>query len=379
MTKFNFKSTVCIFVVWAIFFFGVGATVDANGNKYGHIKQRLDAFFTNETETGLMNGVVLVAKKGKIIFEKAYGMANFEEGVALKKRTPFRIASMSKAFAATCIMQLHERGIISIYDTVDKYVPEFSEAYRFTIEQCMNHTAGVYPYLRDWTADTWNYIHLFHTPEQLLRYFIYQPLRFEPGEGYEYSNSNYLLLGIIIERVTGMPYEEYLEKNILKPLKMKDTEYDPGDGLYGNVLPVAYDNINSEPRIISDYLHASVAYSAFGMTSTARDLFLWDQALYTEKIISNESKELMFTPGTENYGFAWWIDSWEINGVPHKQIWHWGGYLGFQSIISRLVDDKVTVIILMNTTPPDFVIPNQLHHLLRGVTDVMFDPIYEQK
>jgi len=320
----------------------------ANGHGYGLIKQKLNTYFNHLETEEYFSGSVLVAKKGKVLLQKGYGYANIEENIQNRANTVQAIASLTKGFTSMSIMILIERGLINLNDTVDMYVPELPVGNLITIHQLLNHTSGLFEYTLN--PLVWDNTDKFHTPEDVLEYYIDQPLQFTPGTQWEYTNSGYITLGIIIDRVSGMSYRDFIRTNILNPLKMRHTSYDP----YETDFPykaIGYDDISIYPPLRSAYLHPTIPYSCGAIYSTVKDLYKWDQALYTDKLVSMETLEQIFTPGLNNYGYGWYIDNLEISGQLHKHIWHWGAYVGFHSYFSRLVEDKVTIILLLNTSP----------------------------
>ena len=346
MKKISMKTIVCLLVIWC--FTGIIFAKAGNGNAYGLLKQKLNAYFEQLAAEEYFSGSVLVAKDGKILLQKGYGLANIEEDIRNKSNTVHAIASMTKAFTAMSIMMLEERGLLSVNDTVDMYVPEIPYGDQITIHHLLNHTSGLFEYT--YNPDVWVNMDRFHTPEELLEYFIHEPLQFEPGTQWEYCNSGFVTLGIIIERISGMSYRDFIKTNILDPLKMRHTSYDPYDMDFPDKA-IGYDDISVSPPLRSPYLHPTVPYSCGAIFSTVKDLYKWDQALYTEQFVSAETLERMFTPGLGDYGYGWYIDNLEVNGKPHKQTWHWGAYIGFHSFFSRLIDDNVTIILLLNTSP----------------------------
>lgn len=371
MKRVRFKMFVCVLVIWSL----TTVTFAKPGKGYGHVKKELLEYFQQEEAARTFNGSVLIAEEGKILMQKGFGKANFETGKANTPDTVFAIASMGKAFATVCIMMLEERGLLSVYDTIENYIPEFPNGDIITIHQLMTHTAGLYLYIRDPNSPLWDKIDQYHTPEQLMEYFMYEPFRFEPGTDWEYCNSGYVLIGIIIERVSGMSYSEFLKTNIFEPLNMNHTFYDPYDEKFLNKRATGYiADISTNPPTPSGYLHASAAYAAGGIFSTLKDMYKWEQALSTDKLVSFASLDRIFTPYAADYGYGWWIDTFDIHGQHHNQIWHWGAYIGYHSLISRLVDDDVIVILLMNTDAPDPMYPDNVHRLLTGVTSIIYDP-----
>lgn len=339
------------------------------GHAYGLVKQDLKAYFQTLTDARAFSGAVLVARDGHILLNRGYGMASYEEGIRNRSDTVFAIASFTKAFAAMSIMILEESGALSVDDTVAEHIPGFPHGEEITIRNLLNQTAGLPEYLLN--PDLWANITLFHTPVELLGYFADEPLSFPPGTQHQYSNSNYVTLGVIIESVSGLPFRDFVRQNILDPLGMEQTSYDP----YGVDFPdkaTGYDDITVDPPIPSAiYAHPSIPFTAGGMYSTIEDLYRWDQALYTEALVSSATLERMFTPGFGDYGFGWYIDELEVDGQLHKQIWHWGSFFGFHGYISRLVDDRVTIIIQFNTSPSTDT-PEELRPMAEDVAAIVF-------
>jgi CubicO group peptidase (beta-lactamase class C family) len=330
---------------------------NGNGHAYGLVKHQLKAYFSQLEDEKTFNGSVLIAKQGKIIFKKGYGLANYEAGITNKPKTVMAIASMTKAFTSMSIMMLEERGLLSLDDTISDYIPEFPNSDQvdpgfpngdqITIHHLLSQSSGLFEYLNN--GDLWPNASQYHAPEDLLQYYVGEPLQFTPGSEFGYSNPNYVTLGIIIERVSGMSYRDFIQENILDPLKMRHTSYDPFEMDFPNKA-IGYDQI--DPPLVSMYFHPSISYAAGAIYSTVLDMYKWDQSMYTEKLVSFETLQKMFTPGHGDYGYGWWIDELDVDGKKYKQIWHSGSYFGFHSVISRLVDEKITVILLLNISPP---------------------------
>ena len=376
MKKLTSK-TVTILIMVVIFTFSIAArAAEVQGNQYGHVKQKLHAYFEQLAADRIFSGAVIVAREGHVLLKDGFGLADYDAGEKNKPKTLYGIGSMSKAFTVMSIMMLEERGLLSVEDTLDKYIPGFTNGDIITIHQLMNHTSGMFEYINDPTSAIWENglekLALYHTPEQLLDYFIDRSPYFAPGAQWSYCNSAFVVLGIIIEQVSGMTYGDFIEKNILKPLHMKDTTYDP----MVLDLPrqaVGYNDVLTDPPCVAPLLHASVAYSAGGIFSTVEDIYKWDQALYTDRLVSFETLNKIFTPGLGDYGYGWFIDTLDIAGQPHKQIWHWGSTLGYHSLITRLVDEKVTLILLHNTNAPNDSFEDQ-EIMRHDVYNILFTP-----
>lgn len=338
-------------------------------------QKQLDDYFQKETDAKRFNGSVFIAREGKILLKKGYGFANYEKS---KKNNPsnfYSIGSMTKAFVTISILMLEERGLLNVNDTVHKYIPGFPNSHKITLHQLMNHSSGLYCFLQDLSSPFWKIKDQYHAPEKLLDYIVGHPFDFEPGSQYKYSNSGFVLLGIIIEKVSGMTFGNFIKTNILEPLNMKHTIYDPYETKFRDKIAVGYDHFKESPPPVSDKLHVSVTFSAGGIFSTVGDMYKWDQALYTEKLVSKKSLQRIFTPGHGNYCYGWWLTPLEINGKLHKCIWHWGCSSGYHGMITRLVDDKATIIMLQNRMSPELSVPESPFSLMRlreGITSILF-------
>lgn len=337
------------------------------GHKYGWIKQDLKAYFQDLTDQKLFSGTVLVARDGKILLEQGYGLANYEENVRNRPRTVVAIASLTKAFASTSIMMLQERGLLAVDDPVADYLPAFPHG-DVTIRHLLSQSSGLFEYL--YNPDLWANAERYHTPEELLDYFMYEPLNFPPGTQHEYSNSNYITVGVIIEVVSGLSFRDFIALNILQPLGMESTSYDPFEVDFPDKA-IGYDDITVDPPVETMYFHPSIPYAAGAMCSTVVDLYKWDQALYTEVLVSAASLDELFTPGLGDYGLGWYVDDLMVNGVPHRQIWHWGSYFGFHGYIARLVDDRVTIIVELNVGAKTNS-PYELRPIVEDVAEIVF-------
>lgn len=312
------------------------------------ITKQLDSYFKSLVADKTFSGSVLVAKEGKILLSEGYFKRNVDEGKNNNEATIHSIASLSKAFTSMSIMILKERGCIKLDDYVEKYIPEFPYKRKVKIRNLLNHTSGIYEFTNNPQVMEDNF---YHKPKELLQYFINEPLNFEPGTQWEYSNSNYILLGIIIESLSGMDFNRFIKKNILKPLRMTRTGLDSYDCRPFTNYSIGYDDIFSDPAVEALYFHPSISYTAGGMYSTVEDMYKWDQTLYTNRLVSYRSLRELFTPVLNNYGMGWWNSSVDIDGTSYKVIWHYGAYFGYHGYFARFVDDGITVILLLNKSP----------------------------
>lgn len=288
------------------------------------------------------SGVLLVARDGKVLISKGYGMADVENDVPNTPETKFRIGSLTKQFTAAAILLLQERGKLSVQDSICKYVAPCPVAWQpVTIHHLLSHTAGV----PDFTGFP-DYQKTMREPapvDSLITRFRALPLDFKPGEDWKYSNSGYILLGHVVEKVSGKSYESFLRENIFEPLKMTSTGYDHADEIVKRRAR-GYAPGPDGSAINASYLDMSVPFSAGGLYSTVGDLYLWDQALYGEKILKKSSLDAMFTAVRNDYGYGYRVNKL----FNRRHATHGGGIEGFRTSIDRFPDDRVTVIVLSN-------------------------------
>jgi CubicO group peptidase (beta-lactamase class C family) len=322
---------------------------------------------------GQFNGAALVSDHGKVIYKKGVGLANMEWSIPNEPDTKFRLGSITKQFTATLILQLVEQGKIKLDGKVSDYLPDYRKdtGSRMTIHNLLSHTSGVPNY----TATSGFFENVSRNPfkvEDFVKKYASGDLEFEPGAKFNYSNSGYFLLGAIIEKITGKPYEQVLKENILEPVGMKNTGYDH----YNTVIskraagyvrtPSGYQN--------APYLDMTIPYAAGSLYSTVEDLFLWDQALYGDKILSATSKELMFKPNLENYGYGFAIRKATLGPtkIVVPIIEHNGGINGFSTTIVRMVGDNRLVVLLDNTSQGRY-----LDGMALAITNILYDQPYE--
>jgi CubicO group peptidase (beta-lactamase class C family) len=308
------------------------------------LPERVNDYIGAWMKMGRFSGSLLIAKDGQFLVSKGYGMANHEHDVPNTPQTKFRLGSVTKQFTAAAVMQLQERGKLNVADTLAQYIPDYPSGDRITIHHLLTHTSGIVEVTR--LPEFRQYLLLPTTVEKTISLFKDKPLEFPPGEQFRYSNSGYLLLGFIIEKVSGQTYEEFLKGNIFGPLNMVNSGYDHPSAILKNRAS-GY-NLAMEGLINGPYNNMTAPHAGGALYSTVEDMFLWDRALYTEKILKKSSLDRMFTPFKGNYGYGWIIDS--IFG--HKRIQHGGSIVGgFQSHIARYVDDDVLIVFLCNQQP----------------------------
>ena len=320
---------------------------------------------------GQFNGSILVTENGKVILSKGYGYAEMEWKNPNTPDTKFRLASITKQFTAMLIMQLVEKGQISLDGKISDYLPYYRKdiGEKVTVQQLLTHTSGIYNYTND-PEVMQNRVRDNMSVEELVVNLCSKELDFEPGTKYNYSNSGYVILGAIIEEVTGKKYEDVLKENIFIPLKMTNSGYDHNSEIIENRAS-GYDK-TMEGFIHSRYIDMSIPFSAGALYSTVNDMFLWDQALYTDKLVSKETLQQIFTPHLEGYGFGWHISDVEIGNLKKNLITHSGGIFGFNTIIMRFPEDNSCIVILNNYSN------GNIRNLGNSIAAILYDQDYSQ-
>ncbi len=321
------------------------------------LASQVNTFLTHEVEAEQFSGSVLIARAGKVLFSKGYGMADWDQHVPNTPQTEFRIGSLTKQFTAMAILLLQERGKLHVQDHICLYVPHCPAAWQpITIHHLLTHTSGIPNYTDFSGIDFTQPV----SPEQLIAHFIDKPLAFQPGTQYSYSNSGYVVLGYIIERVTGEPYALFLQHTIFTPLQMRNTGYDQ------NHPPLPEHATGYQDRqLTAQYTDMSWPFAAGGLYSTVDDLYRWAQALSTPELVSQKSLDAMFTPYistcpsagcaspfvSAGYGYGWVIAT---EKAPYRQvIWHNGSIPGFKAYLGLYPASKTTMIVLSNVASTD--------------------------
>jgi len=307
-----------------------------------------DELISEITENSAFNGNVLIAQSGNILFENSYGYSDFKKRKPLTKDSVFQLASVSKQFTAMAVMMLHDEGKLSFDDPVAKYIKGFPYK-TVTIRHLLTHRAGLPDYLRfsrKYRSRKAGYL----TNKELIKIICkYKPkLLFQPGSYFEYSNTGYAVLSSVIEEVSGKPYRTFMQERIFTPLGMKKTYvYDPNKNRNpGN--PTRGYTARRRPVYIG-YLDGVTGDK--GIYSTVEDLYLWDQALYTETLIAQKTLEEAFEPygvdsrNNTEYGFGWRIKTLEDG---EKVVFHAGFWGGYKTLFVRRLSDQTAVIVLSN-------------------------------
>jgi CubicO group peptidase (beta-lactamase class C family) len=334
---------------------------------------RIDAYLTRANKLGQFNGAALVAENGKVIYKKGLGLANMEWNVPNEPDTKFRLASITKQFTAALILQLVDQGKVKLDGKLSEYLPDYRKDVgdKVTIHHLLTHTSGIPSYtslpkfMEEKTRNP-------YTVAEFVKQFASGDLEFEPGAKFRYNNSGYFLLGAIIEKIHGKPYEQVIKENIFDPLGMKNSGYDH----HGTILAKRASGYQKTPTgyTHAPYLDMSIPYAAGSLYSTVEDLYLWDQALYTDKIVSAKIKEVMYKPFLDNYAYGWNISKVSlgqskevINSVAHS-----GGINGFGTLLTRYPDQKHLIVLLDNTSQG-----GNLGRINRDLTNIVYGQPFE--
>ncbi len=293
----------------------------------------------------------IVVKDGQVIFRKGYGLANLELGIPIAPEHVFRIGSITKQFTAVSILMLIEQGKLALTDEITKFLTDYptqslAQGHKITIEHLLTHTSGIVTYtgLPEWQP-LWR---KDVTLTELVDLFKNKPMDFAPGEKHKYNNSAFVLLGVIIEKASGMKYADFVEQKIFAPLGMTNSFYDDTKRVIPRRIP-GYQK-DGERYTNAEYLSTTWPYAAGSLISTVDDLAKWDAALYTDKLVKQSSLQRAWTSYVlkdgkpTNYGYGWGVNT--LEGM--QMISHGGGINGFTCNAVRLPEARVYVAILTN-------------------------------
>ncbi|WP_425075345.1 serine hydrolase [Psychroserpens sp. S379A] len=331
---------------------------------------KIDELISTYAEYGKFNGSVLVSEQGKVIYKKGFGMANMEWEIQNQPNTKHRLGSITKQFTAMLILQLVAEGKLDLHEPISTYLTDYPKntGHIITTHHLLTHTSGIpnYTAFPDFFRDK---ARNSYTPEEFVKEFSDKELDFTPGERFSYSNSGYFLLGVIIEKLSGKSYEQALQDNIFSPLNMNDSGYDNHADILKN-RATGYDK-NGMTYRNSGYIDMSIPYAAGSLYSTVEDLYKWDQALYTNTLVSEKYMKLFFKPyvsafGNSHYAYGWGVGKQQIGKSTDSiyTIGHGGGIHGFNTNISRAPSDKSVIVLLSNTGRAPL---NSMTRAIRGI------------
>ena len=329
---------------------------------------QIDNLLSRRYEATQPGGVVLIIKEGKVIFRKAYGLASVELEVPMQPDKVFRIGSITKQVTAAAVLKLAEEGKVDLRAPISRYLIDLPKPWEtVTVEQLLNHTAGIPNHME--TATYRIRMREDLPPTQLLEAYVARlPLDFEPGTQYHYSNTGYILLGMLIEKTSGQPYGDFLQKRLFEPLGLKRIRY----GSEAELIPGMVPGYTTGPKP-SPYRSTTQTFSSGGLVSTADDLARWLLLLYEGKVLKPESLARMMTPSRlksgQEVGYGCGVGFRPVAGTRHAG--HAGGVPGYKSYAEADPATRTIVVILNNTDAPkgdDAVYSKELFCLLAGVS-----------
>ncbi len=326
---------------------------------------RMDAIIQAYVTSHQFMGAVLVTKHGQVVLDKAYGYADVEWQVPNTTDTKFRIGSMTKQFTAAAILLLEERGKLKTSDLIKTYLPDAPASWdTITINNLLTHTSGVPNYTSQPGFETM--MRQPSKPADIIGLFRDKPLDFAPDSQFAYSNSNYYLLGLIVEKASGQSYAEFIRANLLDPLGLKDTGYDSST----DILPHRARGyaLGSKGLVNAQFVDMSTPFAAGALYSTTHDLLTWEKALFGGKVVSAASLKKMTTPYKDGYGYGLSMNPED----GRKAIEHNGAINGFNSDMAWFPDDDVNIIVLDNIAGPTAtVLQGKLLQLVHGEAVVL--------
>lgn len=306
------------------------------------INRHVEAF----VQGGRFQGSVLVAREGRVVLEKGYGLAQAEWGIANAPDTKFRLGSITKQFTGMAVLLLEQDGKLKTTASVCEYIAPCPERWKpITLHHLLTHTSGI-PNFTSF-PDYEKTMALPSPAAKTVERFRDRDLEFDPGTKFKYSNSGYVLLGVVIEKTSGASYADFVRQRIFAPLGMRDTGYDTNAA----ILPKraeAYERAGKELRHAA-HIDMTIPHAAGALYSTVQDLFKWDRALQEGQLLSPESRLKFFTPALDNYAYGWIVRT-----VPDgKLVMHGGGINGFATDIKRMPEKNLVAVALCNAPPCD--------------------------
>ena len=335
---------------------------DIPQEKLNLYKNEVENFYTHKLLPSGFNGGILVAKKGHVIFEAYHGFYNLRKKDSLTRHSAFHIASVSKTFTAMATLKLAQMGKLSIDDDVKKFFPAFPYD-NVRVKDLLSHRSGLPNYL--YFMDKLGWDKKQHcSNKDVLDYLIkFKPAATKPDTHFTYCNTNYALLGLIIEKASGESYADFLQQQFFTPLQMKDTYvWNINDS--ATAMP-SYDYRGRQEA----FTFLDCGFGDKNIYSTPEDLLKWDQAMYTNEIFSNETLQKAFTPysnekkGIRNYGYGW-----RMNVYPDgkKVIYHNGWWHGNNAVFIRMIQDSVTIIVLGNKYDRNIYMAKDMEKFFNG-------------
>ncbi|MCX6642697.1 MAG: serine hydrolase [Candidatus Bathyarchaeota archaeon] len=333
------------------------------------LSERADALF--KAYIGRVPGAALtIIKDGQALLKQAYGLANIDSEINVKQETNFRLASLSKAFTATCILKLVEQGKLSLDNSIRSHIPELPPyAGEINLRQILWHVSGLYDYD---SANLTGYPEQLHEADVIKLMKTAPPPYFPPGSKYQYSNTGYVLLGVVVERVSGYPFPQFMDREVFQPLGMNNSVlYDAGKNIIRN-RAYGYEE-KAGKWVMGDQSQTSALFGDGGVYSNIEDLAKWDEALYNDTLFTRETLTDVFTSGkltdgaAAGYGYGWEI----LNLGGEKVIYHEGSTSGFKNMYIRIPSRRLSVIFLTNRNDYNLYGLKEIADKTKGITAIL--------
>jgi CubicO group peptidase (beta-lactamase class C family) len=312
-----------------------------------NITSEIDTLLQTAYQPDAPGAAIIAVKDGHPVFRQGYGLANLELGVPVEPDMVFRLASITKQFTAVATLMLMEQDLLALQDPITRFFPDYpTHDHVITIEHLLTHTSGIRSYtdMAEWPP-LWR---KDFSVQELIDFFKYQPMQFAPGKRWAYNNSGYHLLGAIIEKISGQPYEQFVQQHIFEPLGMRQSYYDHPT----RIIPRRAAGYQKGPDgyANAEYLSMTQPYAAGALASTIDDLALWERALIGGTLLRPETLERAWTPyrlvdgSLTDYGYGWGIGEWQ----GRRTMEHSGGIHGFATYALRMPSEGVFVALLSN-------------------------------
>lgn len=322
---------------------------------------RLDSAIHAYARAHDFHGTILVQDGGRTRFHRAYGVAERAFGAPADTTTRYPVASITKLFTSTLILQLHQEGRVHVDSTIRAYLPDYpgEGAGRVTLHQLLNHTSGIEQFEREQSFQEAvdNGLERYqkpHTAAALLARCCSGRLAAEPGAAFSYNNADYIVLGHVIERVTGQPYEQALAERILRPLGLEDTGMLRHETVLARLASTYFFRPDTRTLMRDLPMYPENWYAAGGMYSTTRDVLVFADALFGgDRLLGPEALARMLAPGQDEYGYGLWSYAFTRGGTRHRVAKRPGSIMGANAVLYRLLDRDATIVILGNTNLAD--------------------------
>jgi len=320
----------------------------------------LGAFVADKLKDGDFGGTILVAAQGRTLLRQGYGLADRAFTVPCAINTAYRIASITKLFTATIVMRMWDAGKVDPDAPIATYLPDYKGAGARTVKvrHLLNHTSGIENFDKGLTSYAGAVkaglpaYQVPHTPKELMDRFASGPLMHAPGTTFDYNNADYVILGQIIEAIEAMPFDQVVARDITTPLAMAST----GMALQQRIVPRLASTYYSDEKapLANDLpVYTQNWYAAGGMYSTVDDLLVFARALYGGRLVSGPKLAALLAPGLDDYGFGLWVSTLDVDGRKHRFAQRPGRIMGANTLLLRMLDDDVTIVILANTNLVD--------------------------